>query len=66
VMWRELEEIQKPVLAVSEWIETQGQESLLKMIHPESIAEIGEASVSDKDLGAELQSLTLEQFLGML
>jgi len=65
-MWRELEEIQKPVLVVIDWIETQNQESLLKMIYPEPIAGLGDDSVSDKDLEAELQSLALEQFLEML
>ena len=51
---------------VSEWLETQNQESLLKMIHPVPIAELGEEPVSDKDLEAELQSLALEEFLEML
>ena len=65
-MWRELEEIQKSVFVVGEWLEKQNQESLLKMIHPRSAAELGEEPASDKDLEAELQSLTLEQFLEML
>jgi hypothetical protein len=65
-MWRELEEIRKPALLVSEWLEKQDQESLSRMIHPKSIAELDEEPVSDKDLEAELQSLTLEEFLEML
>jgi hypothetical protein len=65
-MWRELEEIQKPVFFVSEWLEKQNHESLLKLIHPKTVAELGEEPVSDNDLDAELQSLTLEEFLEML
>jgi hypothetical protein len=65
-IWRELEEIRKPVLLVSEWLEKQDQESLSKMIHPKPIAELDEEPVSGKDLEAELQSLTLEEFLEML
>ncbi len=44
----------------------QNQETLLRMIHPKSIAELGGEPVSDNDLEAELQSLTLEEFLEML
>ena len=65
-IWRELEEIRKPVLAVSEWIEQENQETLLRMIHPKSIAELGSETVSDNDLRAELQSLALVEFLEML
>jgi hypothetical protein len=65
-MWRELEEIRKPALLVSEWLERQDQESLSRMIHPKSITELDRDPVSDKDLEAELQSLTLEAFLEML
>ena len=65
-IWRELEEIRKPALLVSEWLERQNQESLSKMIHPKSVAELGGEPVSDKELEAELRSLTLEQFLEML
>ena len=65
-IWRELEEIRKPALLVSEWLERQDQESLSRMIHPESITELDKEPVSDKDLEAELQSLTLEEFLEML
>jgi hypothetical protein len=65
-IWRELEEIRKPVLAVSEWIEQQNQETLLRMIYPRSITELGGEPVSDNDLEAELQSLTLVEFLEML
>jgi hypothetical protein len=65
-IWRELEEIRKPALLVSEWLERQDQESLARIIHPKSIAELDEKPVSDKDLEAELQSLTLEEFLEML
>jgi hypothetical protein len=65
-IWRELEEIRKPALLVSEWLERQDQESLSRMIHPKSITELDEEPVSDKDLEAELQSLTLEEFFEML
>lgn len=65
-MWRELDEIQKPVLDVSEWIEKQDDESLLRMISPVTAAELGTKPVSDQELEAELQSLTLEEFLEML
>jgi len=36
------------------------------MIHPKSIAELDEKPVSDKDLEAGLQSLTLGEFLELL
>jgi hypothetical protein len=65
-IWRELEEIRKPALLVSEWLEKQDEESLLRMIHPESAADLGGDPVSDRELEAEIQSLTLEEFLEML
>jgi len=65
-MWSEIEEIRKPALLVSEWLERQDQESLSRMIHPKSITELDRDPVNDKDLEAELQSLTLEAFLEML
>jgi hypothetical protein len=65
-MWRDLEEIQKPVFVVTEWLEKQNNASLSKMIHPLPISELGEEAASDKDLEAELKSLALEQFLDLL
>ena len=65
-LWAELEEIQKPVSLVSQWIEKQDEESLLRMIHPATPADLGGEPVSDEELEAELQSLTLEEFLERL
>lgn len=65
-MWRDLDEIRKPALALSEWLEQQSQETLSRVIHPNLVAELGGETVSDNELEAELQSLTLEEFLEML
>ncbi len=65
-LWRELEEIRNPVLLVGDWLENQNEESLRRMIHPKSMEQLGKDPVSDNALAADLDSLTLEQFLELL
>ena len=65
-LWEELEEIRTPVQLVTQWLENPGDESLLKMIHPQSINDLKEEKVSDEQLKLELDELSLEDFFEML
>jgi hypothetical protein len=65
-MWRELDEIKRPVLLVSEWLENQDEESLARMIHPIVIEALTEHPISPEQQQEELEGLTLEAFLELL
>ena len=65
-IWRELDEIRRPVLLVSEWLEKQDEETVSRMIHPIAKEELVNQSVSEAEEQKELEELSLEEFLGLL
>ena len=65
-LWAELEEIRTPVESVREWLENMDNESLIKMIHPRSINDLKNETVSNEQLRQELDDISLEDFLEMI
>jgi hypothetical protein len=65
-MWRELEEVQRPVVLVSEWLEKQDQRSLAEMIDPRFAEASAEEPASEEQLRKELEALSLVEFLETL
>jgi hypothetical protein len=65
-MWRELEEIRRPVELVTEWLEKQDEETLNKLVHPVAKKELDNPPVSEAEQGKELEELSLEEFLDLL
>jgi hypothetical protein len=65
-MWRELEEVQRPVVLVSEWLEKQDQRSLADMIDHQFTEEFAREPASEEELRKELEALSLGEFLEML
>lgn len=62
-MWRELEEIRRPVLFVSAWLEKRDEETLSKLIQPAAEKELDNQPVSEAEEKRELEELSLEEFL---
>lgn len=65
-MWREIEEIRRPVMAVREWLENENEETLTKLIPPGSGLTASDELPSDEELLKEQEALTLEEFLALL
>jgi hypothetical protein len=65
-MWRELEEIRRPVQLVTEWLGTQDEETLNKLVHPVAQKELNNPPVSETEQHNELEQLSLEEFLEVL
>ena len=65
-IWRELEEIKRPVILVTEWLEKQDEESLRRMIHPIEKEKLADQPISEDQERAEQERLTLEEFLELL
>lgn len=65
-LWRELDEIRRPVQLVTEWLKSEDDESLNKMIHPATGREIGRQPIGDTESLRELEELSLEEFLALL
>ena len=65
-MWQELEEIRKPVLLVSTWLENPGEENLRNLLRPKSRESISNNPATDEELERELERLSLEEFLELL
>lgn len=65
-MWRELDEIRRPVQLVSEWLEKQDEETLNKLVHPFAKKELDNPPVSEAEQNKELEELSLEEFLELL
>jgi hypothetical protein len=62
-MWRELEEIRRPVQLVTEWIEKQDEETLNKLIYPFTKQDLEHKPTSEAEQMKELEELSLEEFL---
>jgi hypothetical protein len=65
-MWRELEEIKRPVWLMKAWMERQDEESFTELIAPRSREELSGEPVGDQALAKELESLSFEAFLETL
>jgi len=65
-MYRELDEITRPVRLMRDWIERRDDRSLAELIAPKSIDALGQDPAEDAQVEEELEELTLEEFLGML
>ncbi len=65
-MWRELEEIRRPVQLVSEWLEKQDEETLNRLIYPFRKQDLAHQTISELDRKKELEELSLEEFLALL
>jgi hypothetical protein len=65
-MWRDLEEIKRPVWLMEAWLERQDEESFAELIAPRSKEELSGDPVGDQVLTKELASLTFEDFLETL
>jgi hypothetical protein len=62
-MWRELEEIRRPVQLVTEWIEKQDEETLNRLIYPFTKQDLEHQPISEAEQKKELEELCLEEFL---
>jgi hypothetical protein len=65
-MYRELDEIQRPVLLMKGWLERGDDRSLGDLIAPKSMEDLGHEPAEDAQVERELETLTLEEFLEML
>ena len=65
-MWRELEEIKRPVWLMEAWLERQDEESFAELIAPRSREELSGDPAGDQALAKELEALSLEAFLETL
>jgi hypothetical protein len=65
-MWRELEEIKRPLWLMKAWLERQDEESFAELIAPRLREELSGDPVGDEALGKELESLSFEAFLETL
>ena len=65
-MWRELDEVKRPVNLMNAWLERQDEESFTAMIHPCQQDKLGHEPICDEDIIKELEALSLEEFLAWL
>ena len=65
-MYRELDEIKRPVLLMRNWLERKDDQSLVELIKPKAIGDLAHEPADDERVKQELERLTLEEFLEML
>ena len=65
-MYRELDEIKRPVVLMRNWLERRDEQSLAELIAPKSLEDLGRESAADARIEKELEALSLEEFLEML
>ena len=65
-MWRELEEIRRPVQLVTEWIEKQDEERLNRLTYPFRKEDLDHQPISEVEQKKELEEVSLEEFLDLL
>ncbi len=65
-MYRELDEIKRPVELMRGWLERREDRSLAELIAPKPVEALGQEPAEDDQVEKELEGLTLEQFLEML
>jgi hypothetical protein len=65
-MWRELDEIRRPVWLMTAWLEKQDQASFAELVAPKPSKALSDEPAGDQELAKELEALTFEEFLGLL
>lgn len=65
-MYRELDELRRPVALMKAWLDTRDDRSLAGLIAPKSIQDLGQEPSGDETIREELERLSLEEFLAML
>ena len=65
-MYRELDEIKRPVELMRNWLERRDERSLAELIGPKSLKDLGRESAEDAQIEKELEALSLEEFLELL
>jgi hypothetical protein len=65
-MYRELDEIKRPVELMRGWLERREDRSLAELIAPKTVETLGQEPAEDDQVEKELEALGLEQFLEML
>jgi hypothetical protein len=65
-LYRELDEIQRPVVLMRSWLERGDDQSLVDLIAPKTLEKLGHEPASDTQIETELEKLTLEDFLKLL
>jgi len=65
-MVRELDEIRRPAVLVTKWLDQKDDQSLADLVAPRSLKDLGRESAEDAQIERELERLSLEEFLGML
>ncbi len=66
-MWKELEEVRKPVDLVKAWLENPTREALIRLISPRSEQDLNKAFPSrEEEFTRELERLSLEEFLDLV
>jgi hypothetical protein len=65
-MYRDLDEIRRPVQLMRDWLESRDDRSLAEVIAPKSLEDLGYEPTEEDQVKKELEELTLEEFLAML
>jgi hypothetical protein len=65
-MYRELEEVQRPVALMRAWLERGDDQSLGDLMAPKCIEDLGREPAEDAQVERELETLSLEDFLKLL
>jgi hypothetical protein len=65
-MFRELDEIKRPVQLMGARLEKRDDRSLAELIAPKSLNDLGQKPAEGAQVEKELERLTLEEFLGMV
>jgi hypothetical protein len=65
-MVRELDEIRRPGVLVTKWLDTKDDQSLSALVAPRSMGDLGRERAEDAQIKRELETLSLEEFLEML
>ena len=65
-MWKELEEIRRPVEQIAAWLEKPDEENLQLLIQPDTMEKLESAPISGEAALEEQRALDLEDFLALL
>ena len=65
-MYRELDEIKRPVELMRNWLERRDEQSLAELIAPKAKKDLGHEPADDETVKKELARLTIEEFLELL
>jgi len=65
-MWRELDEVKRPVWLMKAWLEKQDEETFAELIAPKTREALSDEPAGDQELEKELEALRFEEFLELL